>query len=108
MVARILRLRRVRTCCNDDRISIRKMEQISMNMREKMAIEMAKKAGARDWDAMSEMFRASWLGLADAALVALEEPTEAMRKEGERVLWIGGIPNEIFRAMIGAAKGEGC
>lgn len=72
-----------------------------MTMREKMAIEMAKKAGARDWDAMSEMFRASWLGLADAALVALEEPTEAMVEAGYGE---ADYPDETWRAMIGAAK----
>jgi len=75
-----------------------------MTMREKMASAMAKKDG-KHWDPMSERFREAYYNHADAALAALEEPTEAMLEctSGARTM----VGHGIWRAMIGAAKGEG-
>lgn len=98
-----------------------------MTMREKMAMEMAKKAGARDWYAMSELFRNAWIGLADAALAALEELfataaecandlAEHLDAEHQHRHQYPTIQRSYdrdmdvvvrLRAMIGAARGEG-
>jgi len=81
MVARMLRLRGSRTISNDDRISIRKMEPISMNMREKMARALCLEDGYDPDDDGGVPGVARWrsyLGGVDAALSAMEEPTEAM------------------------------
>lgn len=77
-----------------------------MTMREKMAMEMAQKDG-KHWAPMSEMFREAYYNHADAALAAMEEPTEAMFRTGDEKYQDGENAYDIFRAMIGVARGGG-
>lgn len=70
-----------------------------MNMRERMARAMH--AALYSWESLSPRQQADYLAMADAALSALAEPTEAMLRAVEF-----GDAEGIWCAMIGAA-GEG-
>lgn len=75
-----------------------------MNMREKIARAMhAKRGGYLAWDNLPLLEQSLYLEAADAALAALEEPTEAMlRAENDFVPT--GTQADLFRAMIRAAR----
>jgi hypothetical protein len=75
-----------------------------MNMRERMARAMH--AALYSWESLSPRQQADYLAMADAALSALAEPTEAMVDAAWAAFKANGTAKEIFRAMIGAT-GEG-
>ena len=81
-----------------------------MTMREKMARAILAKADPKTaWDDMPDIARERAFGLTDAALSALEEPTEAMVRAAPcRTLDRRDTGpthyHDIFRAMIRAAK----
>ena len=79
-----------------------------MTMREKMARAMFAVADDPDFgpDTAPSWLYERYLAMADAALAALEEPTEAMLEAGWDAFQANGTGADIFRAMIVAAKGE--
>lgn len=75
-----------------------------MDMREKMARAMfGTSASLASWEELLPEIQGFWLDLADAALSAMEEPTEAMVDAGDELL-AGGDAWDIFCAMIRKAK----
>lgn len=69
-----------------------------MDMREKMARALAAQQ-MRPWEASGRIYKEDCLAMADAALAALMEPTEAMLRAGCEHLSIQGT----WRSMIRAA-----
>jgi hypothetical protein len=74
-----------------------------MNMREKMARAIFE-GPPSEWDRMDPIIRAACFRQADAALAALEEPTEAMMKAGTYAYIDREGEWGIYRAMIRKAK----
>lgn len=79
-----------------------------MNMREKMARAIFE-GPPSEWDRMDPIIRAACFRQADAALSAMEEPTEEMVAAGGDELlaeWDDpiGATTAIFRAMLAKAK----
>lgn len=76
-----------------------------MNMREKMARAMfGTSASPASWEELLPEIQGFWLDLADAALSAMEEPTEAMLRDGDMAACsFKGIAG-IWRAMIRKAR----
>lgn len=77
-----------------------------MTMREKLARSIAA-VQMRPWEASGRIYKEECLAMADAALAALGEPTEAMVRAGTDAYDDGEGEWGIWRAMLGAAKGEG-
>lgn len=77
-----------------------------MTMREKIARAMVgTHATLLEWEQIDPVIRGYWTRLADAALGAMAEPTEAMIRAGEDA-WADGETTDIYRAMIGAGGNE--
>ena len=77
-----------------------------MTMREKIARALftQNESGDIAWDTCPQEIRDEHFASADAALAALEEPTEAMIEAGYAALTDNKTdPADIFRAMIRAA-----
>ena len=76
-----------------------------MTMREKMARAILRVSGDYDceWDELTAIGQSNFLAMADAALAALEEPTEAMLDAGDDAV---DYARDAWDAMIGAAKGK--
>lgn len=72
-----------------------------MNMREKMARAMHRRSdrGHHDWGDEHPNVRREFTAMADAALSAMEEPTEAMMRAA---VW--NDAESVWRAMIRKAK----
>ena len=83
-----------------------------MIMREKIGRAMfATSASRLHWEEIGPIVQGFWLDLADAALVALEEPTDAMVRaalaaEHKDDEWAKTIPCYIWCAMIRGAQNE--
>lgn len=86
-----------------------------MTMREKMARAILRVSEDYDceWDDLTAIGQSNFLAAADAALAALEEPTEAMlcgARDWAVAKYGIGIGNDAadgcWRAMIGAAKAD--
>jgi len=85
-----------------------------MNMREKIAREMFRGFVSDKpavWLTLSKGARDHWLAFADAALVALRDPTEEMLQAAERFVvhdpdteGLNEYSDDLWRAMIDAAK----
>lgn len=76
-----------------------------MNMREKMARAIvAKIAPGMVFDEMPPEAQERACGMADAALSAMEEPTEAMVEAGTRAYDEGDGEYGIYSAMVRRAK----
>jgi len=77
-----------------------------MDMREKMARAMFpdKNCFGVTWDNAPIWLCKRYLGMADVALSAMEEPTEAMVGAGTRAYDEGDGEYGIYRAMIRKAK----
>jgi len=76
-----------------------------MDMREKIARAMfGTSASLASWEELLPEIQGFWLDLADAALSAMEEPTEAMVDAGTRAYDEGDGEYGIFCAMIRKAK----
>ena len=75
-----------------------------MTMREKMARALFTQNEDSDitWDTCPQEIRDEHLASADAALAAMDEPTEVMVKAADAFQNVRGV----WQSMIGAAKAE--